>query len=146
MIIAVDADGTLFDKKWYPNVPPTEDTDEYNLELIDLLIERKKKGDKIILWTCREGRPKTIVVRVMQRFGLTFDAVNGNVESYAHAKKKIVADLYVDDKAARPEELPGALWEAIIAQENGLLDDTEHSIKELDMEEREILYGSSTTE
>ena len=36
--------------------------------------------------------------------GLVFDAVNENVEDYEHAKRKIVADVYIDDRAFKPEE------------------------------------------
>ena len=47
MIIAVDFDGTLAD---------TDATKIYspNTKLIDYLIDRRKNGDKVILWTCRE--------------------------------------------------------------------------------------------
>lgn len=48
MEIAVDFDGTLAD---------TDATNIYspNTKLINYLIARKEKGDKVILWTCREG-------------------------------------------------------------------------------------------
>lgn len=48
MTIAVDFDQTLAD---------TDATKIYspNTKLINCLIDRRKQGDKIILWTCREG-------------------------------------------------------------------------------------------
>ena len=48
MIISVDFDGTLAD---------TDATRIYapNIKLINYLIDRRKNGNKVILWTCREG-------------------------------------------------------------------------------------------
>lgn len=45
-IIAVDFDGTLCENKW-PEIGAE------NEELIEYLRDRKKHGDKLILWTCR---------------------------------------------------------------------------------------------
>lgn len=41
--IAVDFDGTLCYSRWP------------NKELIDYLVAWKQRGNKLILWTCREG-------------------------------------------------------------------------------------------
>lgn len=48
-IYAVDFDGTLNLAERYPELG------EPNRELIKFLREKQKQGDKIILWTCREG-------------------------------------------------------------------------------------------
>lgn len=45
-IIAVDFDGTLCENNWPGIGAPNE-------ELIEYLRNRKKDGDKLILWTCR---------------------------------------------------------------------------------------------
>lgn len=47
-IIAVDFDGTLCENNWPEIGGPNE-------ELIEYLHNRKKDGDKLILWTCRVG-------------------------------------------------------------------------------------------
>ena len=47
-IYAVDFDGTLNTAE-YPKLG------EPNTELFQFLIKRQQSGDKIILWTCREG-------------------------------------------------------------------------------------------
>ena len=47
-IIGVDFDGTLSFGKW-PECGPA------NVGLLDFLKKRKADGDKLILWTCREG-------------------------------------------------------------------------------------------
>lgn len=47
-IYAVDFDGTL-------NTAEYPELGEPNTELFQFLIKRQQSGDKIILWTCREG-------------------------------------------------------------------------------------------
>ncbi|MDO5126951.1 MAG: hypothetical protein Q4D54_04295 [Eubacteriales bacterium] len=48
MIIGVDFDGTLCHAKW-------PDVGEPNWKLMDKLLRLQRRGNKIILWTCREG-------------------------------------------------------------------------------------------
>ena len=95
-VIAVDFDGTLSLGKW-PNIGPA------NEELISFLKEQKKKGDKLILWTCREGDALQEAVRWCEREGLVFDAVNDNIpemiERYGTNSRKVSCDYYVDDRA-----------------------------------------------
>ena len=100
MIIAVDFDGTLAD---------TDATKIYspNTKLIDYLIERRKQGDKIILWTCREGSRLEQSVEWCKYQGLEFDAVNDNLPGlklFRMNPRKVVADVYIDDALASKEE------------------------------------------
>ena len=96
MIIAVDFDGTLADtdatKIYYPNT-----------KLINYLIKRREQGDKIILWTCREGSRLNQAVEWCKGYGLEFDAVNSNIpemiEWYGNDTRKIGYDVLIDDKA-----------------------------------------------
>lgn len=53
--IAVDFDGTLCYSCWPGTGKP-------NKELIDELIICRKKGNKLILWTCREGEALQIAI------------------------------------------------------------------------------------
>lgn len=95
-IIAVDFDGTLSMGIW-PN------TGEPNVELIEFLKDRKSKGDKLILWTCREGGALEEAVNWCEREGLEFDAVNDNIpemiEKYGTNSRKVSCDYYIDDRA-----------------------------------------------
>ena len=95
-IIAVDFDGTLCNE-CYPAIG------EANLPLIDVLKQRRKNGDKLILWTCREEEMLDHAVQWCNYYGLFFDAVNDNIDEikrkYRHNSRKITADIYVDDKA-----------------------------------------------
>ena len=98
-VIAVDFDGTLCRSEW-PSIGKP------NKVMIHSLIDRKKYGDKIILWTCREGKLLDEAVSWCKSFGLTFDAINENlpeyIEKYGNNPRKIHADLYIDDKSVKP--------------------------------------------
>ena len=95
-IIAVDFDGTLSLGTW-PSIGPA------NKELIDFLKEQKKNGDKLILWTCREGNALQEAVKWCVKEGLEFDAVNDNIpemiERYGINSRKVSCDYYIDDRA-----------------------------------------------
>lgn len=93
MIIAVDFDGTLaIDGK-------------PNLELMARLSNAQRHGNKIVLWSCREGKRLAEAVAFCTKAGLRFNAINANVpEAVAmlgHDSRKIYADIYIDDKNAR---------------------------------------------
>jgi hypothetical protein len=98
-IIAVDFDGTLC-KDAYPGIGVP------NLRLIRSLIANRKNGDKLILWTCREGEHLQEAVDWCKARGLEFDAVNENVpelkEKYGTDPRKIGCNLMIDDKAVKP--------------------------------------------
>ncbi|MBE6015889.1 MAG: hypothetical protein E7241_11115 [Lachnospiraceae bacterium] len=95
MIIGVDFDGTLSLGEW-PACGPA------NLGLIKYLNKRKAKGDKLILWTCREGADLRNAVRFCKENGLEFHAVNDNVPEtiakYGNNSRKITCDYYIDDR------------------------------------------------
>ena len=96
MTLAIDFDGTLSFGKW-PDVGPA------NTKLINYLIRRKAKGDKLILWTCRVNDELTKAVSWCKEQGLEFDSVNDNlpevIERYGSNSRKISCDYYIDDKA-----------------------------------------------
>lgn len=94
MIIAVDFDGTLM----VGNEP--------NTVLIRQLISEQKRGNVVILWTCREGESLQEALRFLCRFGLVPNAVNQNVPQVisriGRNPRKIFADVYIDDKNMPP--------------------------------------------
>ena len=99
--IAVDFDGTLCYSCW-------PGTGEPNKELIDELIICRKKGNKLILWTCREGEAIQIAIEWCKDHGLCFDAVNENlpdvISLFGNDSRKISCDLYIDDKSWLPNQ------------------------------------------
>lgn len=94
-IYAVDFDGTLCFSQW-PKLG------EANAELIEKLKECKNNGDKLILWTCRQGENLGDAVQWCKEKGLYFDAVNDNLQEikdlFGNNSRKITADIYIDDK------------------------------------------------
>ena len=96
-IIAVDFDGTLCEDK-YPLAGWA------NWHLITYLRTAQNLGAKLILWTCRSNNDLKYAIDWCKERGLTFDAVNENVQEaidkYGGDSRKIYADVYIDDKAA----------------------------------------------
>ena len=100
MIIAVDFDGTLCENAW-PEIGDAK------YIILNAVIDARCRGDKIILWTNREGEELEEAVRWCASHGLRFDAVNENLpelkEKYGNDTRKIGADIYIDDKAVTPD-------------------------------------------
>lgn len=98
MIYAVDFDGTLCESAW-PGIGAE------NAALIAFLKREQESGAKLILWTMREGRYLEEAVAWCKDRGLTFDAVNDNVQAlkdnYGNNPRKVFADKYIDDHNAR---------------------------------------------
>lgn len=96
-IIAVDFDGTIC-KDRYPDIGEANET------LINMLVQCQENGEKLILWTCRQGIFLQEAICFCKAKGLEFDAVNQNlpeiIEKYGSDSRKIYADLYLDDRAA----------------------------------------------
>ena len=77
--------------------------------LIEYLIDQKKSGNKLILWTCRADEALEKAVSWCRDHQLEFDAINDNlpevIEMYGNNSRKITCDYYIDDKAVLPEML-----------------------------------------
>lgn len=93
MIIAVDYDGTL------------EINKTMNMALISTLKGKQKKGDVIILWTCRQGQRLIEALNNLKKAGFVPNLVNENapwtIKSFGYNPRKIFADIYIDDKNLR---------------------------------------------
>lgn len=109
-IYAVDFDKTLNLADTYPELG------EPNMELIEFLKERRAAGDKIILWTCREGELLKEAVQYCNDYGLFFHAVNDNLPEniayYGNNCRKVWAHHYIDDRNYR--NIPGSARNADI--------------------------------
>ena len=95
IIIAVDFDGVIVENR-FPSIGRP------HMGVINGLIERRKKGDKLILWTCRFGPTLIDAVAFCRNMGLEFDAVNENlqmmIDKYGSDSRKVYADCYIDDR------------------------------------------------
>lgn len=96
-IYAFDFDGTLCQDA-YPGIGKP------NKAMICYAKKLKEKGNRLILWTCRNGQPLEHAVAWCQQQGLEFDAVNQNLpeilKMFGSDSRKITADCYVDDKCS----------------------------------------------
>ena len=94
-VFAVDFDGTLCKSIW-PEIG------EPNLTLIEWIKEKRREGNKIILWTCREGKLLDEALAWCKDKGLEFDAVNDNtpelIKLFGNNPRKVSADYFIDDK------------------------------------------------
>ena len=117
-IFAVDFDRTLITGNTWPDV-----NGEANRPMIEYLnMERRKRGTKIILWSCRDGEALDDAVGFCKKNGLEFDAVNENlpemIEAYGNDSRKISADRYIDDAAVNPD---GVAWTLLATYEMSLM-------------------------
>ncbi len=94
-IYAFDFDGTLCAEA-YPAIGKP------NKAMIRYAKKLKEKGNRLILWTCRNGNHLENAVSWCREQGIEFDAVNQNLpeilEKFGSDSRKITADYYIDDK------------------------------------------------
>lgn len=95
-IVAVDFDGTLSLDSQYPNIG------RFNTPLYEALMRLREIGWSIVLWTCREGKELKEAVVWCANNGLEFDAINENPSHVPFKSRKVVADMYIDDRAYMP--------------------------------------------
>ena len=102
-IIAVDFDGTLCEDRW-PHIGAP------NKQLIEYLRNERRRGAKIILWTCRAGVQLNEAIDWCVEQGIKLDAVNENlpeiVERFNGESRKIFATEYIDDRSYKFPNLP----------------------------------------
>lgn len=94
MIIAVDFDGTIVEHK-YPKIGKEI---PFAIRTLKML---QNEGFRLILWTVRNGRELEEALRFCKDRGLEFYTVNKNYpeEEFGETvSRKIVADLYIDDR------------------------------------------------
>ena len=90
MVIACDFDGCITDKNIFPEIGAFK---EHALEAIKNFQEH---GHKVVMWTCREGKYLDAAREVLKAYGVELDGYN--YSPYQLQSRKIVADVYIDDK------------------------------------------------
>ena len=100
--IAVDFDGTLCEYDF----PRIGQQLQHHKDLLEVLINLRIKGHKLILWTCRGDNDEypclSEALQWCRNQGLEFDAINENIKGtkkLSGPSPKVVADFYLDDKA-----------------------------------------------
>lgn len=89
MVIAVDFDGTVVDDIF----PHVGELKEHALEAI---VNFQRHGHQVVLWTCREGRYLDEARHAIEFMGVKLQGYNWS--PYQLQSRKIVADVYIDDK------------------------------------------------
>lgn len=90
MVICIDFDGTITEKNIFPEIGKAR---EHAFEAIRHFQEL---GHKCILWTCRYGQSLIEAINWLSKNNVKMDAYNENL--YPLQSRKIVADVYIDDK------------------------------------------------
>lgn len=90
MVIAIDFDGTITDKNEFPQIGKWK---EHAIEAIKNI---QCHGHNCILWTCREGYYLDLAKEALEKEGLKLSGYN--YSPYQLQSRKIVADIYIDDK------------------------------------------------
>ena len=110
---AVDFEGILTKRRKFPEIGSP------NISAIELLKMARLQGVKLILWTCREGKYLEEALEWCKNYGLEFDAVNDNLpgalEYLGQNTRKVLADMYIDDKSFRVwgEDGEQMLWKLV---------------------------------
>ncbi len=91
-ILCVDFDGTIVEHE-FPHIgKPLPDA-------FTVLKEFMEHGDRLILWTCREGTHLQDAIDFCAKNGIFFEVHNQNVPEHDYAKsRKPFAHRYIDDR------------------------------------------------
>lgn len=118
LIIAIDFDGTIHDGTGFNIGNPLPGA-------IPTIQRLRKRGHKIIIWTCRSGKQLDEAVHWLLRHSVPYDAVNANlperIKAFRGDTRKVSADLYVDDKGLGMRKVkPAELWDMVRKEVNRL--------------------------
>lgn len=115
-IVAVDFDCTLTINDAYPFAGKP------NVTAMKILKEYRRRGNKLILWTCRTGFALENAIKLCKENGLEFDAVNDNLPEATASwrelhpnidmSRKVYAEMYIDDRDPHAI-LYGIDWDAV---------------------------------
>ncbi len=113
MIIAVDFDGTIVEDR-YPKIGKPKRF------AFDTLKELQRRGHLLILWTYRTGELLDEAVEFCRKNGVEFYAVNANYPDEVfdpdQSSRKILADIYIDDRNLGGFPGWGAVWQMLIGE------------------------------
>ena len=90
MVVAIDFDGTITKDYVFPyNIGTLRDGCK---EAIDYI----RRNHKVVIWTCRSGDYLAEAVKFLQDNQISYDGINTDI--YTKTERKIMADIYIDDK------------------------------------------------
>ena len=104
MVIAIDFDGTITKENLFPKIG------ELRKNVIDVIKNLQNHGHKCVLWTCREGKYLIEARNLLESKGLIMDGINTSPYDHINQGRKMIADLYIDDRNIFAGEID---WKAI---------------------------------
>jgi hydroxymethylpyrimidine pyrophosphatase-like HAD family hydrolase len=113
MKIAIDFDGTIVEHA-YPSIGKEK------LFAFDTLRELLKQNHQLILWTSRVGKELDEAIDYCRERGVEFYAVNKNYPEEVFdetTSRKIVADVYIDDRNLGGLPGWGEIWQILNPRE-----------------------------
>jgi len=118
MIIAVDFDGTIVEHE-YPKIGKPI---PFAIEVLKKL--QQEERHTLLLWTVREGKLLDDAVNYCAKNGVEFYAVNKNFpeEEISDTPRKLMADIFIDDKNIGGLPDWGVIYKAIISGNNSFED------------------------
>jgi len=114
LVIAVDFDGTIVEHR-FPEIGRIR---PFAFETMKAL---QSKNHRLILWTHRSGRQLTDAVEFCRLNGIEFYAVNKNYPEEKWCEndsRKIVADIYIDDRNLGGLPSWGEIYQVICPEED----------------------------
>ncbi|HEY5592063.1 MAG TPA: hypothetical protein VIK55_13735 [Paludibacter sp.] len=117
MIIAIDFDGTIVEHR-FPDIGPVR---PFAFETLRAL---QAKNHRLILWTYRSGRLLDEAVEFCRSNGVEFYAVNKNYPEEKwdeNDSRKILADLYIDDRNIGGLPSWGEIYRMICPEEEEMM-------------------------
>lgn len=111
LTIAVDFDGTLVENR-YPEIGKPI------LFAFETIKKLQQEGHQIILWTYRSGIKLQEAVEFCEKKGIKFYAVNKSYpeeEFDGHMSRKILADIFIDDRNINGLPPWGEMYHTLIA-------------------------------
>lgn len=117
MIIAVDFDGTIVEHD-YPKIGKPIPF------ALDVLKKFQQERHTLLLWTVREGRLLEEAVDYCSKNGIEFYAVNKNYpeEEEGESPRKLLADIFIDDKNIGGLPDWGIIYKSILSGSNNFQD------------------------
>ena len=90
MIIAVDFDGTIVENGKGLEISNIKPFAKEGLQAL------QNRGNILCLWTCRKNKELDEAIQFLNDNDIIFDYINDS--PYSTNRRKIVADLYIDDE------------------------------------------------
>lgn len=90
-VIAIDFDGTIYNKQYKKEVPGAADA----------IKKLKESGYILVLWTCKTGNALANAKNILKRLGIydCFDSFNENPQHIRYKTScKVCAGVYIDDR------------------------------------------------